>query len=481
MLPAYYPRSFLKLLLLAFFAAALPLVAALVQASFQVDSLAKQSQRAVGQTARAARASRQLLEQTVALERAARQYLVLDDPTLLEDYATLRGRFKSTSSELSLLPLDDEQLRELNRTIDGEAALYDQLRKPHGADKVHLAESYGELTDAARGVQRISNDLIDREMDRLQDQAETTERLLWRQLPLMLLLGIGVSGLAAFYITRPLRRLEGAVRRLGDGDLESPVQVRGPADLESLGRRLDWLRRRLGELEAQKARFLRHVSHELKTPLTALREGTELLADGSMGALAEPQREVLGILQAKTRQLQTLIERLLNVQRSLDELGRLSPELLALDELVRRGAAEQRLAVEAHDLHFDEALAPLTVVGDRQKLSTVVDNLISNAIKHSPPGGMIALSLQRQGREAWLEVADQGPGVPAADREKIFDWFYLGRGGDPAPSPVPGSGLGLPIARELAEAHHGQLTLVSVAPEGARFRLTLPLSESRRP
>ena len=96
------------------------------------------------------------------------------------------------------------------------------------------------------------------------------------------------------------------------------------------------------------------------------------------------------------------------------------------------------------------------VMGDRQKLVTVVDNLISNAIKHSPPGGMIALSLQKQGREAWLEVTDQGPGVPAADREKIFDWFYLGRGGDPAPSPVPGSGLGLPIARELAEAHHGQ-------------------------
>lgn len=478
----FYPRSFLKLLSLAFLAAALPLVVALVQATLDVKLLTRQSREAVGQTARAARASRQLVEEAVALERVARQYLVLDDKALLQDYDTLRGRFKATSSELSLLPLDEAQLTELNRTIDTEASLYERLRQEGKVPRASLAADYAHLGELARGVAQISNALIDRETERLGDLAAETERQLWQRLGLMLILGSGAATLAAYLIARPVRELDRAIRRLGSGDLERPVAVRGPEDLERLGQRLDWLRQRLGELEAEKTRFLRHVSHELKTPLTALREGAELLADGAVGRLEPAQQEVVGILQSKSRQLQALIERLLDTQRALDELGRLRPEPLALDALVRRVAEEQGLAAEARGLKFQFALQPLTVQGDGAKLATVVDNLLSNAIKYSPPGGMIALSLKRQGQTACLEVRDQGPGVPAVDRERIFDWFYLGRGrpGESAGS-VAGSGLGLAIARELAQAHHGQLEVVAPgdAPPsdvpGACFRLTLPL------
>lgn len=479
----FYPRSFLKLLSLAFLAAALPLVVALVQAALDVKLLAERSREAVEQTARAARASRQLVDQAVALERVARQYLVLDDRTLLQDYDTLRGRFKATSSELSLLPLDEAQLTELNRTIDTEAALYERLFQGAKTQRVSLAADYAHLGELARGVAQISNAMIDRDTERLGQLAAESERLLWQRLGLMLLLGIGAASLAAYLIARPVRELDRAIRRLGSGDLERPVAVRGPEDLERLGQRLDWLRQRLAELEAEKTRFLRHVSHELKTPLTALREGAELLADGSVGRLEPSQQEVVGILQSKSRQLQALIERLLDTQRALDELGRLRPEPLALDVLVRKVAGEQALAAEARGIKFRFDLVSLTVLGDGAKLATVVDNLLSNAIKYSPPGGMIALSLQRQDRVAWLEVRDQGPGVPATDRERIFDWFYLGRGrpGESAGS-VAGSGLGLAIARELAQAHHGRLEVLAREeggqPEfaGACFRLTLPLS-----
>src|SRR3990170_4925292 len=126
----YYPRSFLRLVLFSFGAVALPLALAFVNVAVLVERMSDQSQSAVGQAAHAARASRQLMEHTTALERVVRQYLVLEDAGLLEDYERVRKRFKATTSELSLLPLDEPQLLELNRTIDKEQALYeDMLRR----------------------------------------------------------------------------------------------------------------------------------------------------------------------------------------------------------------------------------------------------------------------------------------------------------------------------------------------------------------
>jgi len=468
-----YPRSFLKLLLLAFGAAALPLVIALVQTALEVDLLVQQSRQAVGQTAQAARASRQLLEQTVALERAARQYLVLGDAGLLADYDTLRSGFKATSSELSLLPLDEAQLTELNRTIDTEATLHERLPAMAGG-KTSLARDYADLSELARGVQRISDALTDREMARLGQLAGEAEQRLWKQLLAMLLLGAGVFALAAALIARPVRELEAAVSRLGSGNFQAPVAVHGPADLERLGERLEWLRQELNALEAQKARFLRHVSHELKTPLTALREGAELLADGSAGSLSEGQRDIVAILQGKSRQLQGMIEGLLNAQRALDDLGRLQRQPLDLAEVLRQGVEAHALAAQARGLRFALECPSLLVSGDQAKLATVVDNLLSNAVKYSPAGGIIAVALQARGSQAWLEVRDQGPGVAPADRERIFDWFAQG-GNRPVMAGVAGSGLGLAIARELAQAHGGRLELLAEGPPGAAFRLVLPL------
>lgn len=469
-----YPRSFQKLLLLAFLAAALPLVAAILQAALEVEFLAQQSRQAVGQTAHAARASRQLLAQTVALERAARQYLVLGEASLLADYDTLRSGFKATSSELSLLPLDEVQLTELNRTIDTEADLRERLESLAGG-KQRLTEDYGALSDLARGVQRISDALIDREVTRLEQLAGEAEQRLWKQLVLMLALGAGVSVLAATLIARPVRELESAVGRLGEGDFQAPVVVRGPDDLERLGQRLEWLRQQLNALEIQKSRFLRHVSHELKTPLTALREGAELLADGTVGELSPGQQEVVAILQGKSRQLQAMIERLLDVQRALDALGQLRPQTLDLADLVQGCVADHRLAAQVRQLEFVVEGGPLWIRADREKLATVLDNLVSNAVKYSPEGGMIAIALKVVGNLACLDVQDQGPGVAPADRERIFDWFYLG-GSRPVLNGIPGSGLGLAIAQELAQAHHGRLELLPQGPPGAVFRLSLPLA-----
>ena len=137
------------------------------------------------------------------------------------------------------------------------------------------------------------------------------------------------------YIARPITEIDGAIRQLGGADFSRPIAVRGPEDLRYLGRRLDWLRRRLEEFETQKNRFLRHVSHELKTPLTALREGAELLHDEVAGKLAPMQKQVVSIMRDNSVKLQRLIE-------ELDPTERLRIVTDALREVAEKVSATSR-------------------------------------------------------------------------------------------------------------------------------------------
>jgi len=470
----YYPRSFLALLLLAFLLVAAPLVIAFYNAAVYVEQLAGQSQTAVSQAAKASRGSRLLVEQTTALERVVRQYLILDDEELLNDYARIRANFKANTSELSLQPLDEIQLNELNHTIDTEQSLYEQLtRKPvTREDKTSLVGGYMVLSDLARNVLNTSNALIDREVESMRQTGERAQGTLWLQLaatlPLGVLLAIGVT----VFIARPIRQIDQAIRRLGAGEFEGDIRVVGPADLKYLGDRLDWLRQRLIELEQQKRLFLRHVSHELKTPLTALREGSELLVEGTAGPLSEGQREIVEILRQKSWQLQRLIEDLLNYHRAQESVGRLDLGAVRFDRVVEEALEDHRLAIQARRIRADLHLDPVALQADEEKLRAVAANLVSNAVKYSPDEGMISLTLRQQGGDVVFDIGDAGPGIPAEDRERVFDWFY--QGGDAHRGRVRGSGLGLAIAREFVLAHGGRIEVLQEPGPGAHFRVTLP-------
>ena len=147
-----------------------------------------------------------------------------------------------------------------------------------------------------------------------------------------------------------------------------------------------------------------------------------------------------------------------------------------LSDVLRRVVKEHKLAALARMIAFEAKLKPAMVVGDAEKIRTIIDNLVSNAIKYSPRSGTIALNLSSDGEFAILDVVDQGHGVDARERQQIFDSFYQGR--PPAEGRVKGSGLGLAIAREYAVAHGGRIEVLERADgrPGARFRLWLPLA-----
>jgi two-component system sensor histidine kinase GlrK len=473
----YYPRSFLKFILLGFLLVSLPLLYALIELIVSLDRLGTQSQQAVLQAAQAGRASRQLYEQAITLERVVRQQLILEDPQLVEDYGRLRQEFRQTSQQLQQLPLDPAQVTQLEKLTDVESRLYQLLKtspRPPEANRA-LADGYADLAEGAQSMLTASSRLTEREIERLQ-QTAAEGRKTWGYLALAAgMIALALAIVFAVLIARPIRQLDLAIRQMGTADFTHAVEVNGPQDMRYLGQRLEWLRTRLHELETQQTRFLRHVSHELKTPLTAVREGAELLRDRVGGELSDEQREIVRIVRENTLQLQKLIEDLLNYHQTRNiEPQTLGPVPLA--DVVRRVVREHKLAALARMVSFEAKLKPVIVIGDPERIRAIVDNLLSNAIKYSPRSGLVALRLAMEDSAAVLDIIDQGPGVDPADRPRIFDSFYQG---PPAPEGrIKGSGLGLAIAREYAMAHGGRIELLdrTDGKRGAHFRLWLPLA-----
>jgi two-component system sensor histidine kinase GlrK len=282
--------------------------------------------------------------------------------------------------------------------------------------------------------------------------------------------------LFALLISRPIKQVVAAINRLGEGDFATSVTVSGTHDLAFLGERLDWMRNQLADVERSKAKFVAQVSHELKTPLASIREGAELLNDNVVGKLNDPQQEIVQILCKSSRDLQKLIENLLGFSKvQAGIISKLELADVSLPTLIDAVLADHRALVMKKQLNLDLDIDALTVNADHDRLRTVIDNLISNAVKFTPPGGRINILCRRKQGLWFLEVADSGPGIPPEDHDRVFQPFYQGRLS--APGHVKGTGLGLSIAREFALAHGGELSLINGGSSGCRIRLTLPLME----
>jgi two-component system sensor histidine kinase GlrK len=469
-----FPRSFLGLLIAGFLLVALPLLGTLLYSAWHTQRLTEQGRNAVFGAAKAAAASRALVNRIASIERLSLQVAVLPDAELRADLARAHASFSQLASELEKQPLDEGQKAALVRTVEREKALVDRVTRAPGAnlDLREVRALAASMVDDAYQVLAVSYFIADREVERLGASADEVHR----RLIVMVLLATAIALAAALaltrLITRPIAELDSAIRQLGGADFERPIRVSGPADLRSLGERLDWLRLRLTELEAQKNRFLRHLSHDLKTPLAALREGTELLNDQVAGPLAPPQRQVVAILRDNSVKLQRLIEDLLDYQRALHAASGLQVGSIAMDALLKQSLRSYQLAAQGKALRIGLESSVFTLWGDAAKLRSVIDNLLGNAVKFTPAGGEIRVLAREQDGLATIDVVDSGNGVPPEEREAIFEAFFRGRAG--AFGRAEGTGLGLAIAREFTEAHGGRIEVVA-GPRGGHFRVTLPL------
>ncbi|MDP2022124.1 MAG: ATP-binding protein [Hydrogenophaga sp.] len=463
--------SFPQLLLVAFVLIGALLGAAAVRTLFSLDTIMAQSRESTTQAIALSTAAQSLSERSLTMERAARQALVLGDRQLRQRFEEAAGHARDILRRLESNELPPEFSRQWLQQLSDVEALLDGSPETALDRERAVARAFRELDGHSAAIAQQVQAIIGNRNDALQDRVEKSRRQLTQQvlgsiaLAAVMALGFGV------WLARPFQRLEKAIVGLGENRLDLPIDIPGPPDVRRVSQQLEWLRLRLTELDADKARFLRHVSHELKTPLASLHEGVAVLGDGVAGPLSPSQAEVVSILQHNTQLLQHQIEALLRFNAAAFEARQLRREPTDLLALVEEQIETQRLRWQSHQLSVRAEGPSMVLPVDREKMASAIGNLLSNAIRFSPQGGLVRLVLQDDAGRACLDVIDQGPGVAEADRDRVFEPFY--RGERQPTDTVRGTGIGLSIVHEYIGAHGGRVQLLP-ARNGAHFRIELP-------
>jgi two-component system, NtrC family, sensor histidine kinase GlrK len=475
------PKSLSGLMLIGFTIVAAPLLFAIVNAAVQMNHLSTRSEQLVVDGVRATRNNQRMSEEIGALERTARLYQIVGNSDLLDVYARIHGRLISTVNELLGLPLD-AQTRDGARALENEAErLHTELRhdSPNSPRMADLVSAYPQLSDMASRVSNRVSAQIDSELTKLQQTTQGAQRNLFWETLLLVPLTLAVVAVFTYLFGRPIRAIDRAISELGRGTFSRPIAIRGPADLERLATQLEWLRGRLLDLAQEKNRFLRHMSHELKTPLANIREGTELLMDGTVGELQSSQREVTAILRENGMKLQRLIENLLSFSAWQAKSVGLEISEFKLRPLIKSVLENQQLTLVAQRVRLEVHVEDLTTLADRGKVRLILDNLLSNAVKFTPRGGTIAIHVRGEREQLVLDVVDSGPGIPPEERNRIFEAFYQGK--TPQGGHVKGTGIGLSVVTEFVNAHAGSIEILEAKAGGAHFRVRLPMRQAATP
>ena len=474
----YYPRSFTILVIVAMGVLIVPLASGLINAVHVLQGVVDTQRQFTRNSLAITRDVRQIVESVSQLQRAAGQYHLLQDA---EFGPALRTRFDELQTPLARLDeeLVDAPARATLAALGTRSrTLYRQLQPGTFLDseRFHaLDPAFDALDASARTLLRQADAAVQNELQTLEATVQATRQrlivLALALIPLTLLL----AAVFSWMINRPIKQLKTSIQQLGRADLGPLPVISGPQDIVELGREVDWLRQRLQALEEQKLRFLRHVSHELKTPLASLREGVALLGDELAGSLNARQHSIVAIMDGASRDLQKRIEDLIRYSGMMRDatLPPAAPQELA--GVLASVLARQRLVIEARHIRIETQLDAATLHADYSQLETALDNLLSNAVKFSPEGGRILIKSGPLGDAIAVWVCDEGGGIPEAERSRVFEPFFQGAR-QPA-STVKGSGLGLSIVRESLLAAGGTIEIVDNPPWSTCFRLTWPLPQ----
>ena len=286
------------------------------------------------------------------------------------------------------------------------------------------------------------------------------------------LLALGMVQLLASGMTSPLREMANASRAMARGEHGRRVTATSKDEVGELARAFNAMAAELDEVDRIRRDLVANVSHELRTPISALQAVLENLVDGVAPADPETFRTML----KQVERLGRLVRQLLDLSRLESGVVPLQWRTFVVRELLDDVADEARL--HAPDARIDVVVEPpdLALEADPERVHQVVANLVENAVRHSPVPGAITLTGRAENGHVVIEVADEGPGIPADEAERVFERFYR-----PDPSraaPSGGAGLGLSIARWIVDLHGGSIRVEEAAPHGCRMVVELPRAAS---
>jgi signal transduction histidine kinase len=430
------------------------------------------------------------------LETGVRGYVLTGNPDFLQPYTTAKGQLKAAEDRFTARTRDEPQQRarakQLRASIDQYLEDYTKPVLLIAQDNLQAAKEATQQEGTFRidQIQRDFKSFIAAENVLASNHKESADAKSRHAIELgvagligstilILLFGLYLSRM----IARPVREAADGASLLAAGDLSLRLSERGPGEVGELTRsfnamaeRLQATRRELEEQNAQlreserlKSDLVNTVSHELRTPLSGVLGFTKLLLTRDFDS--ETRRHYLGIIDAQARRLAELIDDFLDVRRIEEGRFERAQELVDMTTLLREEAQLYSQQSPKHELAVEVGPKALPVLGNPDRLRQVIGNLISNAIKYSPQGGIVEISAEADNGSVRVEVRDEGMGIPASQQGQIFTKFFRA---DAAASGITGTGLGLAVSRDIVESHGGRIGFTSAEGEGTTFFVELP-------
>lgn len=466
--------SISQLTLLGFTLVALPLVMALLFSANKLNKLAQQSTQSIYYVAQLSQLSNKLGDALANTERSASQYLVLKDIDLYKAYNEQQQNLVKLINQ-ALINQQDENLiglltglkaqnlrikQNISDVAKGSTNIVDNenLTTTKPLLLSQLQQQFKQLVAMKEQIKQRSNNIINTQAKSIDHFAnETSDNIInsLYSIPITLFIAI----IFILLITRPLKRLINKINSLEQGNFQQEISLDGTSDVIAIAEALETMRQRLHSLELQKSSFIRHISHELKTPLAAIREGTELIYDHSVGSLNDDQQEICKIIKTSVNRLQRLIEDLLDFNIVLDSTSLLKSENISFDNLIEQVLEQRKLEIKRKNLTISFQGSPVSLYCNVKQLSVILDNLLSNAIKYAPLASSITIKQQNKNSQLAISIIDKGPGINTSQQAQVFDAFYQGT--PPENSQIKGSGLGLTIVKELVMRLHGDIYIDS--------------------
>ena len=387
------------------------------------------------------------------------------------------------SLERYRLELPASQIRaSLDALRSAAAEEYDQAAalRPTVAGMISTQRTRPAIAIVDSAIDASAATLRIRTRQRINDATAATlnaERFAAGALPVALLIAAVIAIWLLRSITRPIRDLDRGMRAITEGDLEHRLTLQSNEQTEfgRLAASYQTMARQLGELERLRAEFVSVASHELKTPINVIIGYLDLLKEGIYGELSPQQREILDTITKQADTLTRLVKRLLDISRFEASGGKLDVREVNLQHFLQTLESSFSVLAKQRDISFSvdhRPGLPERVHWDEDRVNEVLGNLLSNAFKFTERGGKVDLTVAPDDGKVTIEVVDTGAGIPPAQLPHIFDKFF--QADNQARAATKGTGLGLAIAREIVEAHGGEITVESTVGEGTKFKVTLP-------
>jgi len=430
--------------------------------------------------------SDKLIANLISIEETGKQYMLLQNDSYRSILTQQENDITRAWDNLSAKGMYYEET-ERNMVENGKglwlayvSRFHSQLKALPGnpADLEKLFVRNSAEIDSVVGIARyVNNEALERlrtHIAYLKDLGDQIMAWTWWVLGVALSIGLIVPVLIYKSVTSDLKSIKAGIRHIADGDFDYRISLQSKDELGMLAESFNNMAHRLKELDEMKSEFISVVSHELKTPLTSMKEAASLLLEGLAGELSDRQKRLVEIMSQGIKRLLHTVSELLDMSRIESGMVRLSMESNEMNDIVSSFISEIKPIADINGVGItvEHAGEDCRVMADRNKILQVLTNLTHNAIKYSPEGSTIEIRIKNSGGFIITEIEDHGKGIPTEDMPRIFEKFYQSR----YTRGHGGIGLGLAISKGIVEAHGGTVHAQSSAGTGSIFSFSLPVA-----